>query len=156
MSKAQIEIMPCQRCNQVPTFAPFPSEAFVTRFYVICPCNLRIRVPIHLNDTAESIPRRVTLKGAIRYWNTLVKKRLAVSVGSNTEYVTCSFCGKGELTWNRRPYKSPWKASIDYVLYEKIENDLTTINIRGHTIKSSKFVVHSCAKNIKSITYSDN
>jgi hypothetical protein len=140
----------------VPTFVPFPSESFATRFYVICACNLRVRVPRHLNDTGKPIPRRITLKGATRHWNRFVKKRLAVYDNIKTRYVTCSICGKGDLTWGKRHYKSPWKSSADYVLYERMETGATTFNIRGQAIKASKLVAHKCATNIKSITYSDS
>lgn len=156
MAKAQTECLPCNHCNLVPTFVPIPSESFATRFYVICACNLRARFPRLLNVTDKSIPRRVTLKGAIGYWNKFIKKRLTVYDNIKTRYVTCSICGKGDLTWGKRHYKSPWKSSTDYVLYERMETGATTFNIRGQAIKASKLVVHKCATNIKSIIYSDN
>lgn len=160
MAVKQIEIVPCKNCRMVPVFLPLPSSDFPIRFFALCKC--KSFIPSFSQDLSQVYKRRAAVNPFIRRWN----KRHEVELESNitsaktvvhaaSDSVACKFCGKTGLSWHRRPYKSPYKSVIDFVLYEKVETGLSAINISGHRINAIKYKIHNCLtrKDIVDIKY---
>jgi len=171
MKSKELEILPCRRCNAVPSFYPWPSEEFPKLHFPVCNCKHKtadVCLTIEINEYAyrnrnkQSVVRKASKRSAIMRWNSNVNRLVKRKLGDGL--VTCKFCKRSDLIWGKRPYKSAWNGrKLDYVLYERVklpDNSepgiiINSITLGGHIIKPMKYVIHNCLsrENIVSVTY---
>lgn len=172
MKSKELEVLPCTRCNVVPTFFSWPNEEFPILHFPVCNCKYKpaaVSLDIALSDykyrnrNKKSVSRKANKRAAIIRWNSKVNRH--INSKSVNVYVTCKFCKRDDLVWGKRPYKSAWNGrKRDYVLYETVElaevdepgTIIKSITFGGCTIKKRvKHVIHNCRsrKNVVSITY---
>jgi len=171
MKSKELEVLPCTRCNVVPTFFSWPNEEFPILHFPVCNCKYRsadnaLRAEIdnfrYRNRNKKAVFRKANKRSAIMRWNRHINSDINRKLGD--ELVTCKFCKRDDLVWGKRPYRSAWNGKkVDYVLYERIEvpefkepgTIIKGISIGGHMVKPIKHVIHNClsVKNIVSVTH---
>lgn len=163
MAAKQIEILPCLKCKNVPVFVPLPSADFPINFIALCTCS-KSRIHSRLALGRQVYKRRAAVNPFIKRWNkrNTVTDEYApiISISAGKPAVTCKFCGCSGLYWHRRPYKSPWKSYVDYVLYERVfRPNASLVTHNGQAVNARAYTraykLHKCLarKSILKIEY---